>query len=143
MDPGTELRKEFIRIHPDNSVIAKKIGAAYGVAIARMVIHLPNGVLRAVLIGKAEVYLCALPCIGSIKAEQISAQRIRCEGCPIGSGLGNEVGRRIGNTNGAITGGTYYAAIAGAAPDGSTRRSAPWKRIADRITLGFETTKVK
>src|SRR5438270_774888 len=108
-----------------------------------MVIHLPNGILRAVLIWKVEGYLCALPCIGSIKAEQISAERIRCEGCPIGGGLGNQVGCRIGNTNSAITGGTYYAAIAGPAREGSTRRGAPRKRIADRITLGFETPKVK
>src|SRR5260370_28322239 len=45
MNPGTELRKEFIKVHADNGVVPKEIRATQGVMIANVVIYFSQGVL--------------------------------------------------------------------------------------------------
>src|SRR6266852_75243 len=50
MNPGTELRKEFVKVHASNGVVAKEIRAAQGVVIANVVIHFSQSVLRAIYV---------------------------------------------------------------------------------------------
>ncbi len=76
MDLGAELREKFIGIHADNRVIAKEVRAAEAVVIADVVIHLPQGVFRAVGIREAQRNARTLRVVGSVKSQQIGTKRI-------------------------------------------------------------------